>query len=247
MIKNPFEIIVTTDYGININLSNQNPKWKKSYSNFTNTIDATFFANTLAEVIKNTDYTDRYKCAHCGKYLSKSDDLYRLENGGYMHTKCFYKAYKDWYERAESHEYVSGVTKRGEAKFDFTNLDTVKGYQIAFSIEAVSKKAILITMRESERSNRNHFCFTYTQCARLVEEIRQKIKMIEDSKLCSCRYCERIIHTDQTYFAFPSGETVHAKCMTNFIQTYAAKDVQLPARKMHAKDIFGHILRYGEQ
>lgn len=240
-MKDPFEIIVTTEYGININLSNQSPKWEKSYSNFITIEEAEFFADTLERIIKTAAYTDRVKCAHCGKYLSKADKLYRMENGEYMHTKCFYRAYEEWHEHIESREYVDAITKGGDAKLDFTNLNAGNGYRIAFSIEVVSKKAIHIVMRPREGGNKNHFCFTYTQCVRLVEEIRRKIKAIEDSRRCICQYCEKTIHVDQTHFIFSSGEAIHEKCMGDFIQKFESKNMRLPARRIRANDIFGHI------
>lgn len=243
---NPFEINVMINYGLNIILSNKKESCKRTYSHCVTVDEGLAFADELEKVLDTAVFTEFIKCVCCGEYFTKQGVIYLLKNGKAIHQKCFHKTELISLRHTDGKVEKVYSMKSGAPEFDFNNF-CEKEQRFTYAIQAISKESIHIYTRQRPETRTSHFCFTFSECRSLIEEIRKKHKEIENALIRPCGYCGKMVYKDQIRYEFASGELIHARCMDELIQSPKAAEVTFPAKKIHLTDCFGHAWLFPER
>ena len=214
----PYRVLVTTDKGMNIILSNKSLENERTYSHFVRAQEAERFADILETLLDKAEYTKLDRCFICGNPFFKEDDICRLINGTEAHNKCFHamvKKQKLTYD--DRTERRANPFPENSRKKDFSNLDSGDKC-FRYEIQIVSKTVIHLWLREFYGHQTHHFCMTYDECRGLISAVREKLKAIEKARIGTCIHCSDTIYADQTCYTFASGELIHSKCMEQFVR-----------------------------
>lgn len=239
----PFRVLVSTDKGINVILSNRSIEHEKTYSHFMSADDGAFFADTLCRLVAVPARTALEHCAICGNYFLKKDRLCRLKGGAIAHRACFQREVgRKHLDYDDMEHYLPPQFPGGEPEFEFSNLDE-RSYRFLFAVQIVSDKAIHLYC-QSHPSPKRHFVLNKQECLDLAAEIRRQLDAIKNAEVGDCFHCEKKIYVDQERYEMASGELIHAHCMDRFVQSDPSSQIRLPARKIHLVDRFSHAMLF---
>lgn len=83
-----YHIAVTTDWRLNIIITNKRREQLRSYSHFVTQEQAAQFADVLDRTVTMGRYTEFDACPFCGKTFFRHDKLLRVKDGRTLHQKC---------------------------------------------------------------------------------------------------------------------------------------------------------------
>ena len=89
-----YQVIVTTDWRLNIILTNKRKEQLRSYSHFVTQEQAAQFAHTLENTVLLGHYTKLTTCPLCGKAFFRQDKLSQMRDGRILHQRCLDRATK---------------------------------------------------------------------------------------------------------------------------------------------------------
>lgn len=238
----PFEVVVTTERGLNIILVSRRETSIRSYSHFMRADEAAQFADTLEAVLANGTYTDLECCPFCGQPFTRKDRLCLVANDQAAHMKCFQKLARQGlasYEDCIRYDYEP--LPKGLPVFDYSSLDeTGQKRRFRYAVQTVSKAVIHLYTTDFISAHKRHICLSYDECIELIHSIREKLDCIRRAIVGTCSFCRRTIYLDQTRYELADGRLIHRICMERFIQSEDSMAAAFPVKKIELTDVFGH-------
>lgn len=244
-----YNVAVTTDWRLNIIITNKRREQLRSYSHFVTQEQASRFADVLEQAIAEGRYTDLNTCPFCGKVFFRHDKLLRVKDGRTLHQKCVGTAVRCG---VLTYQDCVGAAFRCFPKdvplFDYSSLTSnSQSEDFRYAIQTVSKKAIHLFLIEPGGRITHHTCLTYGECLGLVRAIRERLEQLSNAALGACAFCGRMAYIDKTNYRMASGELIHGSCMERFIQSPESAGVWFPAARIPTKDVFGHQQLFGKK
>lgn len=244
-----YDVVITTDWNLNIIITNKRREQLRSYSHFVTQEQAARFADVLEQVITMGCYTDLDACPFCGKNFFRHDKLRRVNDGRTLHQKCVDTAVRCG---VLTYPDCVGAAFRCFPEdvplFDYSSLTSAPSSKdFRYAIQTVSKKAIHLFLIEPRGRMTHRTCLTYEECQGLVRMIRGRLKQLAGAALGACAFCGRMAYIDKTNYLLASGELIHGSCMERFVQSPEAAGVWFPAVRIPTEDVFGHRRLFGRK
>ena len=245
-----YHIAVTTDWRLNIIITNKRREQLRSYSHFVTQEQAAQFADVLDRTVTMGRYTEFDACSFCGKTFFRHDKLLRVKDGRTLHQKCVGTAVRCGV--LNFRDCVGAAFRcfpEDVPLFDYSSLASNSQSQskdFRYAIQTVSKKTIHLFLIEPGGKITRHTCLTYEECLGLVQAIRERLEQLSNAALGTCVFCGRMTYIDKTNYRMASGELIHGSCMERFIQSPKSARVWFPAVRIPTKDVFGHRQLFGK-
>ena len=245
-----YDVVITTDWGLNIIITNKRREQLRSYSHFVTQEQAAQFADVLERAITAGHYTEHDACPFCGRYFFRHDKLRRVKDGRTLHQKCVNTAIRCGVLTDQD---CVGDTFRcfpdGVPLFDYSSLTSggPSSRDFRYAIQTVSPKAIHLFLIEPGGRMTRRTCLTYEECQGLVQTIRERLKQLSDAAIGTCAFCGGMAYIDKTNYLMASEKLIHGSCMERFIQSPEAAGGWFPAVRIPPKDVFGHQRLFGYQ
>lgn len=250
-VENPsaYNVIVTTDWNINLIITNRRKDQLRSYSHFITQEQANQFANTLESVVTPGRYIELDTCPFCGKHFFRHEKLCDLWDSRTLHQKCVDTAVRCGvltYQDCKGDTY--SCFPKDIPLFDFSNLTSEsRSMDFRYAIQTVSKRVIHLFLIEPRGRITRRTCLTYEECLGLVQMIRERLKQLNDASLGTCTFCGRMAYIDKTNYLLASGEFIHGSCMERFVQSPMSANVSFPVVRIPPTDVFGHRQMFGKK
>lgn len=216
-----YQVVVTTDWNLNLILTNKRKEQLRSYSHFVSQEQAARFADVLEQAVTAGHYTEIDTCPFCGKAFFRQDKLRRVKDGRTLHQKCVDTAVRC--DVLTYQDCVGGTFRCFPEEvplFDYSSLTSeASSKDFRYAIQTVSKAVVHLFLVEPLGSITRRICLTYDECLGLVAEIRAKLRQLSKAELGVCTFCGKIAYIDKTNYLLASGELIHGSCMERFIQS----------------------------
>lgn len=244
-----YQVIVTTDWRLNIILTNKRKEQLRSYSHFVTQEQAAQFAHTLENTVLLGHYTKLTTCPLCGKAFFRQDKLSQMRDGRILHQRCLDRATKQGkLSVGDCEQYRYRCFPEDIPLFDYSSLTSeTNSRDFRYAIQTVSKDVIHLFLIEPWGSITRRICLTYDECLGLIKEIRRRLSQLADAALAPCSFCGQMAYIDKTNYLLASGELIHGNCMERFLQSRKAAKAKLPAIRLPMRDVFGHHRLFREK
>ena len=243
-----YRVTVTTDWRLNLILTNKRREQLCSYSHFVSQEQAARFADTLEMTVLHGRYSELNRCSLCGKPFFRQDRISRMKDGGTIHQRCLDIAIRRGERSFEDCEtYKLRCFPEDVPLFDYSSLTSeTSSKDFRYAIQTVSRDVIHLFLIEPWGRMTRRVCLTCGECLGLVDEIRTKLRQLADAALVPCAFCGKMAYIDKTNYLLASGELIHGRCMERFIQSGDAKHARFPAIRLPTWDVFGHRRLFGK-
>ena len=244
-----YQVVVTTDWSLNLILTNKRREQLRSYSHFVSQEQAAQFADVLEQTVTAGRYTEIDTCPFCGKTFFRQDKLRRVKDGRTLHQKCVDIAVRcDLLTYQDCVGAIFRCFPEEVPLFDYSSLTSeASSKDFRYAIQTVSRAVIHLFLVEPLGSITRRICLTYDECLGLVAEIRAKLRQLSKAELGACAFCGKTAYIDKTNYLLASEELIHGNCMERFIQSPEAAGGWFPAARLPTQDVFGHRRMFGKK